>query len=157
MISSCLTTSARLKCIIIDTHLRCTSYFSFHAKNTWKYGFSNVFSMDSLFFLSNLFFSTSPSSSCTSFNSTPDSSHILTRFSYSHVSFMPWYTRAFELNILQFPLCAAFLHYKENTLQKCISHLAVPLCIALTFRMITQKYSSWAKHSYVSTILRVYV
>lgn len=99
----------------------------------------------SLFFLSNLFFTFS-SFSCTGpkFNSR----RILTRCSHSRISFHPHgYTRAFELNInINFSLLPA--SQKKNTPQKPRRTICVSRSLPV---MITQKYLSWAKHSYVST------
>lgn len=76
--------------------------------------------------------------------------YILTRFSYPLAFFFSRYTRAFELNIsLNFNVSFPTLQRKHISKTSRI--------LTLTFRMISQKYSSWAKHSYVSTILRVYV
>lgn len=145
MISSCLTTSARL-IYATDTDRRYTSYFSlFHAKNTRKYGSSN----DSLFlsfFFYQICFSLFPLSLVPGpkFNSR----RILTRCSHSRISFHPHgYTRAFELNInINFSLLPAL--QKKNTPQKPRRTICVSRSLPV---MITQKYLSWAKHSYVST------
>jgi len=116
LISSCVPTSARLKHVTY-THLRCTSYFSsLHAKIP-----ENMNSPMILFFYQICF----PPFPPLLVPVLVQLRRILTRFSCSHISFMPRYTRAL-LSLISFNFSLPALqrkHASKASPYHCVSRL----------------------------------